>query len=266
MGPSGPFRDGPRPTTPDTTPDTGDDADADVVCRELHVAIQIGSTQIEDVSGTLSPATLAAMRAVFTTPPVISGDRTLVPIRFISYAFGADVNWTDATATAPLTVLITLDGSVLSIPVGVITPELAALGMDVPAQIIDDRTMVPLYFIGNLFGAVTTWHPETQRIEIYVACTCDLDDEDEGTPATGETPATGNNETPAAGGNQAGGNNQAGGGDQGGNDDQGGSDDQGGNDDTGGGDDGGGDDGGGDDAWECDEAGGCGGNGCGACF
>ena len=258
MGPSGPFRDGPRPATPTPGPDAGDGDDAHVGCLELHVAIQIGSTQIEDISGTLSPAVLAAMHAAFTTAPVISGDRTMVPIRFISYAFGAEVNWTNATATAPLTVLITLDGEVLSIPVGIITPELAALGMDVPAQIIDDRTLVPLYFIGNLFGAVTTWHPETQRIEIYVACTCDLDEEGEDEEATtnGETPATGNNETPATGGNQAGGNNN-----QAGNDDQGGSDDQGGNDDTGG-DDGGGDD----DAWECDGDGGCGGAGCGECF
>ncbi|MDR2167765.1 MAG: copper amine oxidase N-terminal domain-containing protein [Clostridiales bacterium] len=98
--------------------------------------------------------------------PVIQEDRTLVPVRFMAYALGADIDWTPATETDPLTVFLTLDGQTLVIPIGQLSEELAELGMDVPAQIIDDRTMVPLRFISEFFGAQVSWDGDARSIEI----------------------------------------------------------------------------------------------------
>gem|GEM_PF-4442200 len=67
-----------------------------------------------------------------------------------------------ATGTTPIT--FTLNNA----PTGVtiITSELVALGMDVPPIIYQNRTMVPLRFISEFFGAIVNWDSETQGIEI----------------------------------------------------------------------------------------------------
>jgi hypothetical protein len=98
--------------------------------------------------------------------PIFQDGRTLIPIRFAAYALGAQTGWTPATAASPMIVYITLDGQTLSFAVGEITPELYALGMEVPAQIIDGRTMVPLRFIGEFFGARVVWHSATRSVEV----------------------------------------------------------------------------------------------------
>ena len=82
------------------------------------------------------------------------------------YALGAEVDWTNATADRPLTVHLTANGRTLDFAIGEITPELAVLGMDVPAQLMNDRTMVPLRFISEFFGAVVTWDDATRIVEI----------------------------------------------------------------------------------------------------
>jgi hypothetical protein len=46
------------------------------------------------------------------------------------------------------------------------TPELVALGMDVPAQLQNARTMVPLRFIAEFFGAAVTWNDGLRQAEI----------------------------------------------------------------------------------------------------
>ena len=99
--------------------------------------------------------------------PIIQDGRTLLPIRFITYALGAEVDWSRATDYSPSLVHITLNGQTLSFPAsGIITPELAALGMDVPLIIYQNRTMVPLRFISEFFGAIVNWDNQTQDIEI----------------------------------------------------------------------------------------------------
>jgi len=98
--------------------------------------------------------------------PVVQNGRTLLPIRFMAYVLGAEVDWSRSTAYAPLTVILTLYGKDLHIPVGVITPDLAILGMDVPAVVIDGRTMVPLRFVGEFFGALVNWERDARRVEI----------------------------------------------------------------------------------------------------
>ena len=89
--------------------------------------------------------------------PAIVGNRTLLPVRAIAEALGADVEWTKATRT----VTITLDGEVVEFSIG----ELAD-GMDVPAQIIDNRTMVPVRFVAERLGANVLWFPATETVQI----------------------------------------------------------------------------------------------------
>gem|GEM_PF-3122507 len=108
-----------------------------------------------------------AQTQVMDVLPVIQNDRTLIPIRFIAEALGAEVDWIRSTEYSPSFAQIIIHGQELLIPLdGTITPELATLGMDVPAQIIDNRTMVPLRFVSEFFGALVKWDSETRGIEI----------------------------------------------------------------------------------------------------
>ncbi|MDR0469107.1 MAG: copper amine oxidase N-terminal domain-containing protein [Peptococcaceae bacterium] len=41
-----------------------------------------------------------------------------------------------------------------------------APGMDVPAMIINDRTMVPLRYVSEMLGCEVVWNPDTRSINI----------------------------------------------------------------------------------------------------
>lgn len=74
--------------------------------------------------------------------PVIKNGRTLVPARFISESFGADVSWNNASSTA----VITLNGITAELQIGNGTMVINNndVTLDASAEIINGRTFVPL--------------------------------------------------------------------------------------------------------------------------
>ncbi len=88
--------------------------------------------------------------------PIIKNGRTLVPIRFISEALGAEVTWSDAENTA----YINLNGNSVAIPIGkdfmLVNGEQKSL--DVPAEVIYSRTMVPLRAVSDALGKKVYWN------------------------------------------------------------------------------------------------------------
>ncbi|WNS41499.1 copper amine oxidase N-terminal domain-containing protein [Paenibacillus sp. MMS20-IR301] len=100
---------------------------------------------------------IGALAKQTDVPPVIQEQRTLVPIRAVAEALGAEVKWDHATKTAT----ILLDGKVLTMTLGKLID-----GMDVPAQAIDGRIMVPLRYVSETLGAYVMWFPQDKRIEI----------------------------------------------------------------------------------------------------
>ncbi|MCL2047988.1 MAG: copper amine oxidase N-terminal domain-containing protein [Defluviitaleaceae bacterium] len=121
-----------------------------------RISLTIGSPILNDLAGNVPTQTM-------DVPPTIVNGRTLLPVRFIATALGADVAWNEATRE----VTITRDGVPLTFGVdGFVSPTLAAMGMDVPAQIIDGRTMVPLRFICEYFNASVSWDDVTRTVEI----------------------------------------------------------------------------------------------------
>ncbi|MEK5478028.1 stalk domain-containing protein [Paenibacillus sp. FSL R5-0407] len=83
--------------------------------------------------------------------------RTLVPLRFVAESLGANVGWDHVTKT----VTITLDDQTLSFAIGELAP-----GMDVAAELVDGRTMLPLRFIAEYFGADVFYDSTTKSISI----------------------------------------------------------------------------------------------------
>lgn len=89
-------------------------------------------------------------------PQIVDG-RTLVPVRFITESFGGNVKW-DAEARK---VTIDIGGKTAELVIDnaelVIDGEVAET-MDVPAQVIDDRTMVPLRILcETVLGKQVFW-------------------------------------------------------------------------------------------------------------
>ena len=96
--------------------------------------------------------------------PVIVNDRTLVPLRAIFEAMGAEVVWDDAAKT----VTATRDDVTISLAIGsdqlMVNGE--AVTIDVPAQIINDRTMIPVRAIAESFGCNVNWNQKAKRVAI----------------------------------------------------------------------------------------------------
>lgn len=97
-------------------------------------------------------------------PPTVIDGRTLVPVRAIFEALGAEVEWDDATNTAKA-----IKGAkTVTVQIGSTTAYVdgAAKTLDVPAQTIDDRTMVPARFVSEAFGADVKWDGATETVTI----------------------------------------------------------------------------------------------------
>jgi uncharacterized secreted protein with C-terminal beta-propeller domain len=96
--------------------------------------------------------------------PQIIQDRVLIPVRFIATALQAEVEWDEASKT----VIITEGGKTIQLAIGQETwlngRSVAAL--DVPAQIIGGRTMVPVRLVSEAFGADVQWNPDTRSVHI----------------------------------------------------------------------------------------------------
>ena len=100
----------------------------------------------------------------FEVPPQIINDRTLVPLRAIFEALGADVEWDEDTRT----VTAEKDGTVLSLAIDsyVMTVGERMVELDSPAVIIDDRTLVPARAVSESFGADVEWDEDTRTVII----------------------------------------------------------------------------------------------------
>lgn len=99
-----------------------------------------------------------------TAPYVVGDGTTLVPVRVITEAFGAEVTWDGGTQSVGLKypdVDITIQIGSKSATVNSHTEELAAA-----PELYNDTTMVPLRFISETFGAQVDYEETTQLITV----------------------------------------------------------------------------------------------------
>lgn len=100
----------------------------------------------------------------FDVPPVIKEGRLLVPIRSISTALGAEVDWDDDTKTA--TIVYGGTTIIFVISEGTITVNDEPVELEVDAEVIEGRIVVPLRFIIENMGLEIEWDQETETAEI----------------------------------------------------------------------------------------------------
>ena len=100
----------------------------------------------------------------FDVEPIIMNGRTLVPMRKIFETLGATVSWNGDTETASgvrggVRVSVSIDN-----PKAFIDGK--ATTLDQPPVLLDGRTLVPLRFIAEAYGAKVEWIGETQTVNI----------------------------------------------------------------------------------------------------
>jgi len=100
----------------------------------------------------------------FDTPPVIKEGRTLLPLRAISEATGAAVAW-DAVERK-VTITQGEKEIVFSLAEGKVFVDGVEANIDVPGQVMNNRTMVPMRFIIENLGLKVQWDADTETIEI----------------------------------------------------------------------------------------------------
>lgn len=125
------------------------------------VVMTIGSKE------TATPDFLGEMQKgnMDVAPQVING-RTMVPVRFVAQGLGYEVSWVPETRT----VVIKSPSATLNLPVGgseaiLESPQgKSAFALDVPAQVIDGRTMVPIRFVVQAFNAHVYWNGQLRQV------------------------------------------------------------------------------------------------------
>ena len=100
----------------------------------------------------------------FEVPPVIQDDRTLIPIRFLFEQMGAEVDWNDETQTAT----VTQNNTAIAFAINEADADIngQTVTMDVPAQLINGKTMVPVRFLSENLGYTVEWDDENRIITI----------------------------------------------------------------------------------------------------
>lgn len=111
---------------------------------------------------------------VLDQAPIIKNGRTLMPIRFISERFGADVKWDQKKKVVtiktgyyePSTYTLSIGKKTVTVTSGT---EVRKIHLDTSSQVINGRTVVPLRFVGEILGINVVW--DSKNKDVYLSNT-----------------------------------------------------------------------------------------------
>lgn len=102
---------------------------------------------------------------LFDQPPVVIEERTMVPLRGVFESMGATVDWIPETQT----IFAQRQSDVVSLQIGngVLYRNGQEIPLEVPPQIVGERTMVPVRAVAEAFGSQVEWNNETRTVVIH---------------------------------------------------------------------------------------------------
>lgn len=108
---------------------------------------------------------LNGSKVTMDTAPFILDNRTYVPVRYVAKASGIPDEYISFENN---TVIIKWGNRTAKLVPGssVITLDSMSLQMDVPVQVVDGRTFVPLRWVCEAFGLKVAWDSESQTVTI----------------------------------------------------------------------------------------------------
>jgi hypothetical protein len=103
-------------------------------------------------------------RLDFDTEPIIENDNTLVGMRAIFEAFGAEVSWNQDTLTAEAK----KDDKTIELQINsnVMTVNNEDVQLETPVRLINDSTMIPLRAVSEALDATVDWIDDLKRVVI----------------------------------------------------------------------------------------------------
>jgi hypothetical protein len=148
------------------------------ICTLLTLAILLGTFTIPVMAEDNIKVLLNGTELSFDVLPQLINSRTMVPMRKIFEALGATVDYKDSTQTVTakkddILIIMQIDNVVISVNGKEII-------LDVPPQLIDSRTLVPVRAVVEGFNADVKWNEDTQTVIITK----------EGKPVVTANPAT----------------------------------------------------------------------------
>lgn len=122
----------------------------------------VGTYIVKLKKGVIPTVSYNGEKILFDQIPVIENGRTLVPLRAIFEKIGASVGWDEATNT----VTAEKDGIKVELTIDNVNAKKNAenVTLDVPAKLINGRTMVPVRFVSDCFGVSVEWDDALQRV------------------------------------------------------------------------------------------------------
>jgi len=90
----------------------------------------------------------------------------LIPVRAVSETLGATVSWDKETQT--VTIANEDTNIVLDLANQTVFVNGVEADVDLPAEIMNKRTVVTLSFIKEILGLETTWDEETETVELIL--------------------------------------------------------------------------------------------------
>lgn len=107
---------------------------------------------------------LDGRQIIFDVKPTIKSGTTLVPVRAISQALGAMIEWDEDTRT----VTIKKDNTIINISIDSKTMYVDSntVTLNHPAVIIGGRTLVPVRAISEAFGCLVGWDGNTKQVSV----------------------------------------------------------------------------------------------------
>lgn len=116
-------------------------------CREFPVSLQVdGERVISDV------------------PPIIVKNRTLIPARAVFESMGANVEWDEAERLVEVS--LGTSNVQLTIDSGTAFVNGAQTALDVPAMILNDRTLIPVRFVGESLSCEVDWDDLSRTVMV----------------------------------------------------------------------------------------------------
>jgi len=116
-------------------------------CKDYPVSLQVDGNPVEP-----------------DVPPVIIRERTLIPARAVFESMGAAVSWDENARLVEITmgtsnVKLTIDSDTAFV-------NGAAVTMEVPAMIIDSRTLIPVRFVAESLSWVVGWDDLSRTVKL----------------------------------------------------------------------------------------------------
>lgn len=138
----------------------------DTICQSVTVEarVQTQPSIILEMDIGIKRASIGSLQVELDQPPIIRNDRTLVPIRFVSEAFGSKVQW--EASTRKVTITRFTDTIILWIGDRTAIINGKHVQLDVEPSIENGSTIVPIRFISESFGADVQWFHQTKHIKI----------------------------------------------------------------------------------------------------